>query len=231
MFAQEPASAPSFEVAAIKPSPDPTGSSSGIFETKGRIEARNVTLRRCIRGAYDIAEAQIVGGPKWIDQDRFYIEAKAAVPADDPELMLMLRTLLAERFKLVLHEEKRVVSGYQLVLGKSGLKAQSSASKENSAGNLGRGRLEAKGYSMSQLAIKLAEVLHAPVIDRTGLTGKFDFNLRWTPDEMQTSPSQDAASGPSIFSALQEQLGLKLEAGKIPGNVLVIDSAEKPSAN
>ena len=79
----------------------------GIFESKGRISAKNVTLKRCVRGAYDLPEPQIIGGPKWVDQDRYYIEAKATVPAGDHELMLMLQTLLADRFKLVLHREQR----------------------------------------------------------------------------------------------------------------------------
>jgi uncharacterized protein (TIGR03435 family) len=82
---------------------------AGIFESKGRISAKNVTLKRCVRGAYDIAESQIVGGPKWFNEDRYYIEAKAGVPAGDHDLMLMLQTPLAERFKLVFHREQRAV--------------------------------------------------------------------------------------------------------------------------
>lgn len=240
LFAQQAADPPAFEVASIKPSPDAPGSVSGIFETKGRISAKNVTLKRCVRGAYDIPESQILGGPKWADEDRYYIEAKAAVPAGDHELMLMLQTLLAERFKLAFHREQRPVSGYRLVLGKGGLKARASVPDKGSTGNSRRGRIDAEGYTINQLALRLSEVLHRPVLDATGTAGKFDFKLEWTPDDMQAKlPSgdqraggaPDAGVGPSIFAALQEQLGLKLETGKILAAVLVIDSAEKPSEN
>ena len=241
LLAQLAVSPPAFEVASIKPSDDPPGSVSGIFETTGRINAKNVTLRRCVRGAYDTPEHQIVGGPKWVDQDRYYIEAKAAVPASDRELMLMLQTLLADRFKLVLHREQRTIPGYRLVLGNRGLKVQASAANRDSVGRSLRGRIEAEGYTMAQLAFKLSEALHQPVQDTTSVDGKFDFKLEWTPDEMQAKlPSTDQSAGnntleisagTSIFTALQEQLGLKLESGKISADVLVIDSAEKPSEN
>jgi uncharacterized protein (TIGR03435 family) len=211
----------------------------GIFESKGRISAKNVTLRRCVRGAYNVPEPQIIGGPKWVNQDRYHIEAKATVPAGDHELMLMLKTLLADRFKLVLHREQRAISGYRLVLGKAGLKARASAPDEGSVGHSQRGRIEAEGCTMAQLALKLAEVLQQPVLDATGTLGKFDLKLEWMPDEMQAKPpSADPRPGnppdqvgPTIFTALQEQLGLKLESGKVSAEVLVIDSAEKPSQN
>jgi uncharacterized protein (TIGR03435 family) len=240
LFAQQAAGPPAFEVASIKPSLEPPGSVVGIFESKGRISAKNVTLKRCVRGAYDVLEPQIIGGPKWVDQDRYYIEAKATVPAGDHELMLMLQTLLADRFKLVLHREQRTIPGYRLVLGKGGLRAQASAPDRGSVGHSQRGRIEAEGCTMAQLALKLAEVLQQPVLDATGVAGRFDLKLEWTPDDMQAkAPSADeragnapeAGAGPSVFAALQEQLGLKLELGKIPAQVLVIDSAEKPSEN
>jgi uncharacterized protein (TIGR03435 family) len=238
--AQQAVNPPAFEVVSIKPSDDPPGSISGIFENTGRINAKNVTLRRCVRGAYNIPEHQIVGGPKWVDQDRYYIEAKAAVPASDRELMLMLQTLLADRFKLVLHREQRTIPGYRLVLGNRGLKAQAATADRDSVGHSLRGRIEAEGYTMAQLALKLSEALHQPVLDTTSVDGKFDFKLEWTPDDMQARlPSADQAgnntleigAGPSIFTALQEQLGLKLEPGRVPTEVLIIDSAKKPLEN
>jgi len=236
LLAQEAAGPPTFEVAAIKPSPDPPGS-SGIFESNGRINAKNVTLRRCVRGAYDVPEPQVLGGPKWVDEDRYYIEAKAAGPADDHDLMLMLQSLLADRFKLVLHREQRPIVGYRLAVSKGGLKAQTSPADRGSVGHSSRGHIDAQGYTMPQLALHLSELLSRPVLDTTGVAGKFDFKL-WTPDDMQSRPlsgDQHSAgaqdSGPSIFTALQEQLGLKLESGKVPAEVLVIDSAENPSEN
>jgi len=240
LFAQQAAGPPAFEVASIKPSLEPPGSVVGIVETTGRISAKNVTLRRCVRGAYGVPEPQIIGGPKWVDQDRYSIEAKANVPADGPELMLMLQTLLADRFKLVLHREQRTIPGYRLVLGKGGLKAEASSPDRGSVGHSQRGRIEAEGCTMAQLALKLSEVRHQPVLDATGVAGKFDLKLEWAPDDMQAKPpsvdqragnASEAGAGPSIFAALQEQLGLKLESGKVPAQVLVIDSAEKPSEN
>ena len=240
LLAQQAAGPLSFDVASIKPSLDPPGSVVGIFESKGRLSAKNVTLRRCMRGAYDVPEPQIIGGPTWVVQDRYDIEAKATGPAGGNELMLMLQTLLSERFKLVFHREQRPIPGYRLALAKSGLKAQASAPDSRSAGHSQRGRIEAEGCTMAQLALKLAEALKQPVLDATSIAGRFDLKLEWTPDELLArSPSDgprpggalEPAAGPSIFTALQEQLGLKLESSKVPVEVLVIDSAEKPSAN
>lgn len=151
LFVQQAAGPLSFEVASIKPSLDPPGFAVGIFESKGRISAKNVTLKRSMRGAYDVPEPQIIGGPKWVDQDRYDIEAKAAVPAGDHELMLMLQTLLSERFKLVFHREQRPIPGYRLALAKGGLKAQASALDRGSVGRSQRGRIAAEGYTLAQL--------------------------------------------------------------------------------
>lgn len=240
LFAQPPAATPlTFEAASIKPTQSAPGSASGMSESKGRLVAKNVTLKRCVRGAYNVPESQIVGGPKWADQDRYDIEANAAVPAGDQELMLMLRSLLADRFKLALHVEQREVPGYRLVVARAGLKARASASDGRSIGHSTRSRIDAEGCSMAQLAQKLAEVLHQPVLDATGVAGRFDVKLEWSPDDMQaklppadrSNNAPDTAAGPSIFAALQDQLGLRLEAAKVRAEVLVIDSAEKPSAN
>ena len=123
------------------------------------------------------------------------------------------------------------------MLGKAGLKAQASAPDRGSVGHSQRGRIEAEGCTMAQLALKLAEALQQPVLDATGVAGRFDLKLEWTPDDMQARPpsadqragnAPDFGAGPSIFAALQEQLGLKLESGKVLAEVLVIDSAEKP---
>jgi len=225
---------PAFEAATIKLSGDPPGSISGIYETKGRINAPNVTLKRCIRGAYSIPEPQIVGTPKWAGQDRYYIEAKAAAPAASHELMLMLQTLLADRFRLVLHREQRPLAGYRLVVAKGGLRAQPSAPDRGSTGQSRLGSIEAKAYTLEQFALKLSEVLQKPVLDKTGIRGRFDWKLEWTPDEMQAKPplaaERDSATetGPSLFAALKEQLGLQLVSARVSADVLVIDSADRP---
>ncbi len=239
LFAQQAAAPPAFEVASITPSLDPPGSASGIFETKGRIDGKNVTLKRCMRGAYDVPESQIIGGPRWTEQDRYHIEAKAATPAGGNEMMLMLRTLLADRFKLTFHREQRALPGYRLVPARGGLKAPASAPDRGSVGHSQRGRIEAEGCTLAQLALKLAEALQQPVQDATNVTGRFDFKLEWAPDELQARPpsadprgtTAESVAAPSLFSAIQEQLGLKLEPGRVPAEVLVIDSVQKPSAN
>jgi uncharacterized protein (TIGR03435 family) len=224
--------APSFDAASIKSSTAQPGTSSGITTKPGRISARNVTLKRCVRGAFNIPEAQVVGGPPWVEEVRFDIEAKAAGPAGDGELMLMLRALLAERFQLQVHKEIRPLAGYALVVGKGGISAKVSAPDAESRTVSTRGAMDATGCSMRQLAMKLSEAIHAPVADATGVEGPFDFGLKWVPDDLQArTPATDAASGPSIFAALQEQLGLKLEPRKVPTEVLVIDRVQKPTAN
>jgi uncharacterized protein (TIGR03435 family) len=212
--------------------------SSGINTDKGRISARNVTLRRCIRGAYNVPETQVLGGPKWIDEERYDIEAKAAGPAGDHEMMIMLQSLLAERFNLVFHRETRPMSGYALVVGKSGLKAQHSAPDAGSRTSSRRGGIDAQACTMAQLAQRLSEAVHLPVADFTAAEGRFDFKLQWTPEDAQArppsagdKPGTPADAGPSIFAALQEQLGLKLESRKVPTEVLVIDRAGKASEN
>jgi uncharacterized protein (TIGR03435 family) len=222
----------SFEAATVKPSQAPPGSSSGIVEDKGRIVGTNVTLRRCIRGAYDLPETLIVGGSKWVDEERFDIQAVAGRPAGGDDLMAMLRTLLADRFHLVVHRETRDISGYALVLGKDGLKAAESAPGTGASDSARRGSLDSKASTMKNLAQKLSDALRAPVVDFTGLAGKYDVNLTWNPEDLAaasaTKPSAEL-SGPSIFTALQEQLGLKLESRKVPVEVIVIDSATMPA--
>jgi uncharacterized protein (TIGR03435 family) len=217
VFAQ---TAPAFDAASIKLSTAPPGSASEIREDTGRIAGRNVTLKRCIRGAYDIPESRIVGGPKWADEERYDIDAKSAGPAGGHELMAMLQQLLAERFKLVIHRETRALSGYALVVGRKGIAAKPSAPGERSSTAATRHSIDATGCNMACLAMKLSEVMHAPVSDMTGIDGAFDFKLEWTPDELQTG----------VFAALEE-LGLKLEGRKVPTEVIVIDSVAKPSEN
>lgn len=212
---------PAFEVASVKVSTAAPGAPSGISSDTGRIAGRNVTLRGCVHSAYDIPEAQIFGGPKWADEERYDIDAKAPGPAGDGEMMTMLQALLAERFQLALHRETKPLSGYALVAGKKGLTAKRSEPGTRSVTSWSRRSIDAAGCSMEHLAAKLAGVLHAPVADLTGIEGNFDFKLEWTPDELQTG----------VFAALEEQLGLKLEGRKVRTDVIVIESARKPSEN
>jgi len=223
--------ADSFEVSSIKPaSPDESGS-SGEDGRNGLLKMWNVSLKRCIRYAYKIPEERILAGPKWIGEAGYDIAAKADYPAGEPELLLMLQPLLADRFRLQLHHETRTVPGYSLTLAKGGIKATLSDPGTHPGGNGGRGFIDSRASSLSALTIRLSALLGRPVIDMTGDDRKFDFQLRWTPADTQPGKDPAAQDQPSLFTALQEQLGLKLESGKVSADVLVVDHAELPSDN
>ena len=220
-----------FDVATIKPAvPDAFGS-SGEDSRNGVLTMYNVSLKRCIRYAYAIAEDQISGGPRWLDELRFDIRAKADHPADEPELLTMLQPLLAERFKLALHRESRMVQGYALTVAKGGINAKPADPNRPSGSNGGRGFIDAVASPVRGLTIRLSSLMGRPVVDMTGDGRKFDFHLKWTPDDTQPGAGQQAADGPSLVTALREQAGLKLESRKVPVDVLVVDGAELPSGN
>jgi uncharacterized protein (TIGR03435 family) len=194
-----------------------------------------VTLKRLIASAYEVRDDQI-SGPDWLDSERFDISAKAAGPAKDEQLMAMLQTFLAERFGLALHKETREMKGYGLVVSKSGSKLKTAVDDGNSQTHNNNGRLTAQHVSMAQLANVLSRGTGLRVVDMTGLQGVFDFTLEWDRSASTLSANADehppSDAGPSIFTALQEQLGLKLEARKLPVEILVIDHVErKPSEN
>jgi uncharacterized protein (TIGR03435 family) len=176
--------------------------------------------------AYDVGEFQIRGGPSWIRVDEYDIVAKPQGEASIERVKAMTRSLLAERLNLKLHRESAEQPVFALVVAKGGPKLQRSAAEGGPEvrGN-GRGRLTMRKVTMEMTAAQLAaRVLGRPVVDKTGIVGEFDINLEWTPDERPDG-------GPSLFAALQEQLGLKLEAQKGSVEILVIDHIEKPSAN
>jgi uncharacterized protein (TIGR03435 family) len=221
-----------FEVASIKPSNADPHSSSGIKTGHGRLEARNVTLKRCIMSAYGIGPHQIYGGPDWLNSDHYEISAKADHPTDDDaELMQMLQTLLAERFKLKVHEEKRILPAFVLEV-KDGPKLQKAAGGEsatNTSSNNNATSIDARNTTMDLFAKVLAREMDYPVIDQTGLQGPFNFKLHWTPDRRRP-PDTGSAEDISIFTAIQEQLGLRLQSQKAPVDVLVIDHIERAPA-
>lgn len=223
--------AATFEVASVKrAAPDARGSDVDVYH--GVLRMRNVTLKRCIARAYEVPEAQVIGGPRWIGELRFDIDAKADHDAAGEEIGPMLQHLLSERFGLALHHEMRVLAGYALVVAKGGIKAPRSAEGTTSNTDRSRGRLQVKATSMPKVAMRLAAVLGEPVVDMTGVSGDFDFTLLWTPDDMRANPAEtEPAEYPSLFTAIEEQLGLKLEARRAPADALVIDDARPPSQN
>jgi uncharacterized protein (TIGR03435 family) len=228
-----------FEVASLKPaSPGEQGESIRPAQGGKRYTGVNRTLRQFLLTAYGIRPDQISGGPAWIDTPGFDLNAEAESPSNIEELHMMLRNLITERFKLQLHTEKKERAVYALVPGKNGVKMQPDPA--NNAGDRrivqGMGKVSAKFASMEYFAFALSLILDRPVIDRTGLTGEYDFELSWTPDPLsepgrisgRTSSGSDA---PPIFEALEQQLGLKLVSQRAVVETLVIDHAERPVEN
>jgi bla regulator protein BlaR1 len=257
-FAQQ--SAPlKFEVASIRPAnPDTPGGLIRLMPGGG-LSLTNIPVRTMITLAYDVRDFQISGGPGWIGTERFDVTARADAAAakgqedlskltDEQrktvrdQMAERLRALLADRFQLVVHKETKEESIYALVVSKSGPKLKEVKGADAKQGmNTGRGRSQGFAAPMEMLAQVLSNIVGRPVLDKTGLAGKYDFVLEWMPDvgadaraqgfgDGITSPAP-APGGPTIFTALQEQLGLRLEAQKGPVPKIVIDRVEKPSEN
>jgi uncharacterized protein (TIGR03435 family) len=199
---------------------------------------RNMTLRASIAMAYSVKELQVVGGPKWLDSERYDIDAKAAGPTKGTELWAMLQTLLAERFQVALHRETRLSPGYVLLAVKAGVKMHA-AEPGKSGMSSHNGHMVAQKASMADLAKDLSRRWGVEVEDATGLTSVYDFQLDLPErDRNNAAPSADSsatdAADPASYAvalsrALEDQLGLKLQERKVPVEVLVIDRAEKPA--
>jgi uncharacterized protein (TIGR03435 family) len=203
-----------------------SGRGGSIRPSKGRLAMENASLWKAIAFAYGIAEDKdyALSTPAWMKTARFDINA--TFPADTrwEQLQAMTQDLLAQRFHLKTHRESKEMTVYALVVSRTGSKLQA-VEPGPSRFNMARGKISALNAPLASLADRLSQFVDRPVIDMTGLKGAFTFTLEWTPDE-----SPDA--GASIFSAIQEQLGLKLEARKAPIGVLVVDSADRlPTEN
>ena len=255
VFGQTPAGPPAFEVASVKPAPPPT---PGMIKVQmggdpGMVDYRNVSLRTVIARAYGMKEFQI-SGPDWIETARFDILAKVPPNAPKGQVPLMLQNLLAERFKLTVHREQKVMPVYAMVVGKGGLKVKPlEGEPEGSMRNMfsPKGRAFSGQMTLAALAAALSQMLDRPVLDLSGIKGAYDIDLEWVPDEHESGaltkmrimggPAGGGAeaheetsdpNGQSIFGALQEKLGLRLEGRKSPVDILVVDAAEKvPTEN
>jgi uncharacterized protein (TIGR03435 family) len=241
-------STPAFDVISIKPAkPGSTGSNSRF--NNATYTAGNETLDEIMQyDAYGVSAPRILGIPPGLDKAHFDIEAKMdpddyarmqALPSArrTEQFQQQVRQLLAERFKLVLHTETRELPVYALVVAKGGPKLQPTQKPDSDSSHSRTGYLNGEGMNMEHLANTLTRVSSAElgriIIDKTGLTGKYDLTLKWTPENGHPSAlnGEPDTSAPSIFTAIQEQLGLKLESTKASIPVLVIDHAELPAEN
>jgi uncharacterized protein (TIGR03435 family) len=224
-------SIPAFEVASVKPAKpgDLSDDREDIRTSPGTLTMRHVSLRSCIQWAYRVNGFQI-SGPGWLGSDRFDITAKAASPAKDDQLRLMLQPLLAERFKLALHSDQKEQQVYVLTVSKGGSKLHESNGDGLSSMKPGGFGFSAEQTSMPQLAEYLAIPMRRPVLDRTGLTERYDFAVDLTPYATGSTQPQDMAG--MVLTAVQDQLGLKLEPQKGPLAFLVVDHAVRvPTGN
>ena len=236
---------PSFEVATIKPT-KPGGPGPAFLVRGNRFQTYGTTLDELIGFAYDVHPKQLIGTPDWTGTEKFDIEGQPDLPGapNNKQWKGMLQKLLAARFGLTFHHDKKELSVYVLSVAKGGPKLTKSDGDPNglfSQGFRKLGALTVQNATMGDFCsfILQGAVLDRPVLDQTGLTGRWNFTLNWTPDESQfggmgvkVPPPSDAADAPPpLFTAIQEQIGLKLEATRAPADVMVIDRVEKPSAN
>jgi uncharacterized protein (TIGR03435 family) len=234
-LAQSPPAPIAFDAASINPSPPP-GPNRSIFvggprRDPGRVAFSNIPMKYVVRTAYGIdTNARILGGPAWIDSEMYDIVGTLPATAGTDQMLLMVQTLLAERCKLAVHREVRDQAAYAFVVAKDGPKLKSHDPLIRGNGNRSsRGHLELHDITLAQLGNFLQNELERPVVDGTGLTGTYDVILDWTPAD--TPIDDPGANAPSLTSAVQEQLGLKLVAQRAPIEYLVIDHMEKPSEN
>lgn len=266
---------PEFEVASIKPNKSAALGSRVMMQPGGRLVATGVNVRFLLEMAYDVKDSQVVDAPAWFDSERYDIDAKAdeatasamsKLPRDQGMAVMrkMVQGLLADRFKLQVTHETKELPVYVLVVAKDGPKFHESTFKppppspdgaprppgpggppRQGIMMNGRGEVTVTCGDIPMFVNVVSHIVGRVVVDKTGLTGKYDFALKWTPDESQgmmgapgagpgpggSAPQPADPSGPSIFTALQEQLGLKLDSQKAPTDVLVIEHVERPSEN
>jgi len=227
---------PAFEVTTVKPAA--SGNRTRIdFLPGGRLAVTNMALKTLLSVAYDVREFQIAGGPEWMTSARFDVTAKAESPtATRQEMVAMLRTLLTQRFKLAIRREMKELPVYELVVDSGGLKLAASAETTKLMLDGGNGRARGTKVTMDVFGQFLSMQVGRTVIDRTGVTGAYDLTLTWVPDTNPVQSSSDNprapdTSGPSIFTAVQEQLGLKLVSRRGPVPSIVIEHAERPTEN
>ncbi|MGH9574000.1 MAG: TIGR03435 family protein [Candidatus Acidiferrales bacterium] len=238
---------PSFEVATIKLTPPGQPGKLFTVTSGGRqVLTKGTTMNDLIGFAYSMQPKQLINAPDWFDKDKFDITGQPdaeGIPNPD-QMKTMMRKLLVSRFQLTFHKDTRVLSVYEIVVGKDGQKLTPTAVQGNLPGlffrNINPADLMVRNATLADFAgLMQSAVLDKPVVDHTGLSGRFDFELKWTPDQGQfetfggikAPATENADAPPDLFTAIQQQIGLKINSTKGPTDVMVIDKVEKPSAN
>ncbi len=232
--AMAPEASPGFLVVTIKPT-RPDAPAGWAFPTDGHhVSGTNVDLVTLIKLAYGIHEKQIAGGPEWLEKNHYDISGVPDVPGvpSFKQTREMYQKLLADRFHLVFHRETREIPIYALTIARGGPKLKPAGPEETmntgNSGGPGERMTKYRSMSMPNFALNMNLIEDRPVVDQTGLSGNFDFTLRWSTD---VAHAGDADAAPSLFTAVREQLGLRLDAVKGPAEVFVIDHVERPSEN
>jgi len=224
-----------FEVAAIKPA-DPAATGTSTHMMRGQLVMENVSLKECVERAFHVKDYSLAG-PSWLDSARFNIVAKPPEGAPREQFDEMLQTLLAERFGLMYHRESKILPAFALVVDKKGLKLKPvQANVQGGGWSMGRGRLTANQLTMRAFAEMLSLHLNHPVKDMTGLSEAYTIKLVYVPDDAPATEAPAVVDGipaaSSIFAALQEQAGLRLETQKLAIDILVVDRMERqPTEN
>jgi len=224
---------PRFEAATLKQAPPPTGNypiTLGLVKGS-RFYMTNATLSDCLKFAYGLVADEQISGPDWLWSRADLYNIEAAIPGNPPHdlIMQMLKTLLTERMRVVIHHEDKTMKYLALVRGKSEVKmtpADISQERNNSAGT---GRLTGNRASLALITMLLSRLEHQIIVNQTGLTGEYQIQLRWAPGSGGSGAPADATA-PSLFTAVREQLGLKLESRNGPLDTIVVDHAEKVPA-
>lgn len=226
----QPAPRIEFEVASVKLLDPPMGPHVvALSVNHGLARLQGATLRQIIVQAYLVQRVRVLGGPAWYDIDQYDVTARAENPdATRPQILQMMQNLLADRFKLTVHRESKMQTHYELVIGKEGSKLQQAKPDDTAAFQQGDAGLSFQKTPVVTLVNYIANVLDAPVDDKTGLKGFYNYELEW-PRE-QAAPNQPLDRLDYLMQAIA-RLGLKLESSKLPTEVLIVDHAERPSAN
>jgi uncharacterized protein (TIGR03435 family) len=237
---------PAFAVASIKPNTSGDRFESVSPVTGGRLSVKNVTLAWLLKTAFHVEPFQVVGSPPWGNTERFDVEARAAnADAGSDQIRQMIQTLLADRFQVALHRENREQPTYSLVVAKNGPKlakarsdtCTSAPTMQNPCGGFRiyrRSQMWGNTVTVKQFAAELTYAMGRMVVDKTGIAGLYDIRVEWTPEQFGPEPGAevkpDEANG-TLFTALQEQLGLRLQSEKAPVDTIVVDRASRPTAN